>query len=119
MRREDGFVDLKRSDANGGPGQGVRLLAGGFGFMDPAERAETLTGVEKGLETAVEVENGLPRWDRGVLDGRTHFPEATVATRIRQAYGGALACENAYECAITLRIQGSGRKTLTCRGNQR
>ena len=50
---------------------------------------------------------------------RTRFLEAAVATRIKQAYGGALACENAYEAAITLRIPGLDWKTITCRGYQR
>ena len=80
---------------------------------------ETLTGMEKGLETAIGVENGLLRRAHGVPDRRTHFLELAVATRIRQAYGGALACENVYEDAITFRIHGSDRKTITCWGNQR
>ena len=44
-----GLIDLKRSDANGDRNRGCACPVCGFGFTDPAGRAEALTGVENGL----------------------------------------------------------------------
>ena len=69
--------------------------------------------MEKGLETAISVENGLLGGSRPWMGERA----SPRQTWIKQAYGGALTCEKAYEGAITLRIQGLNRKTIICRGN--
>lgn len=78
-------------------------------------RLRTQQGVRKRLQAWK-----TDYWARSrALDGQTRFPEVTIATRIRQAYGGVLTCENAYGGVITLRIQDLDRKTITCRRGQR
>lgn len=97
-------MGLKRSDANGGTGQGMCLPCGWIWVYGPSEAYGNAYKDGKGVRAGHWCGKRITGAASGTLDGRARFPEAAVATWIRQAYRGALVCENAYGPVIALRI---------------
>ena len=78
-------------------GRGCACPAGGFGFTDLARRMETLTRMEKELEPAIGVENGLLGRRRGLWMGECASPK-------RRLPPGSGRLTEGHWCAKTLTV---------------